>query len=349
MAENLNTLIKKNRGGVNLYLAEKVGVRGFNDTTNGQGFFQAIQELQRLLGANTIIQVNDCETSGDWSESSNGTFDMAVAATGNRVGTNCLSLTATAATTGTQYVQTYLIDESAYIPFNPMGKRQMDWRDTDYIGFWKHAESSAHFGTDGELQFAIVNDGVVSALQDVDGTAGTEHHWCQIDISGLDRDKVEAIRFYGDNTNVGEVTYIDEILRYKYQFNGGPLYGAALPITSGTTLSENHWCAWSINGVAASASAAAVTDIGPCYLGAATALGTATRSVWAQFPGRFFFLVQANAATVAGEGLEWAANGLAAGVSDGVEEVCWAKGLEAAGAQYDHIFACFDTGGRYIS
>ena len=86
-----------------------------------------------------------------------------------------------------------------------------------------------------------------------------------------------------------------------------------------------------------------------CLLNSSTATGTAARGVWAYFPGRFFFLVQANAATVAGEGLEWAANGLAAGVSTGAEEEGWAKGLEAAGAQYDHIFACFDTGGRFIS
>jgi len=345
---NIMQLIKKNRGGVNLALASMTGPRGMNDTDNSQGFLQAIEELQRLAGANTIIQVNDCETSGDWTESDNGTFDYAVAATGKRVGTNCLSLTGTAATDNSQYAQTIFINESTKVPLR-FGIRQMDWTDTDYIGFWVHTEGSAHYGTDGELQFAIVNNGTVSTKAEVTGTAATEHHYFQVDISGYTRNQVESIRFYSNNSNTSEVVYIDDIIRYKYQYNGGPAYGAALPITSGTTLSENDWCLWSIDGVAASSSAAAVTDIGPAYLGAATATGTAARAVWAQFPGRYFFLIQASAATVAGEGLEWAANGTCAGVSSDAEEKGWAKGLEAAGAGYDHIFACFDTGGTYIS
>lgn len=340
---------KKNRGGVNLAIASQVGPTGMNDTVNSQGFLQALEELQRLAGANVIVQVNDCETSGDWSESDNGTFDYAVGASGNRVGTNALTLTGTAATDGTQYVETLLINESAYAPMGPNQKRQMDWTDTNYIGFYLNAVGSANYGTAGEMTIALVNDGTVSAHQNIAVCAGTEDKWSQVDISSLTRDKVEAIRFYSNNSNTGEAIYVDEIIRYKYQFNGGPAYGAALPIVSGTTLTENHWAKWSINGALASSSAAAVTDIGPCWLGQSSATGTAARSVWAWFPGRYFFLTGCNAATVAGEGLEWAANGLCAGVSNGVEEKGWAKGLEAASEQYDWIWACFDTGGRFIS
>ena len=349
MSNNLNTLAKKNRGGVNLGIASMVGPTGMDDTQNSQGFLQAIEELQRLAGANTIIQVNDCETSADWTESDSGTFDYAVGTSGDRVGTNALTLTGTGATDGTQYVETLLINESTYVPAGPDGKRQMDWTDTDYIGFYLNAVGSANYGTAGEMTIALVNDGVVSALQNIAVCAGTEDKWSQVDISALDRDKVEAIRFYSTNSNTGEAIYVDDIIRYKYQFNGGPAYGAALPIKSGTTLSENHWCTWSIDGVLAASSAAAVTDVGPCWLGASSKTGTAAQSVWAFFPGRYFFLTGCNAATVAGEGLEWAANGYCAGVSNGVEEKGWAKGLEAASEQYDWIWATFDTGGRFIS
>ena len=349
MGKNLMQLAKTERGGVNLALAEMLGPNGMKGLDVTQGYHQAIERLCQVAGLNTIIQVNDCETSGDWTESSNGVFDYTVGATGKRVGTNNLYLTNTAATNGTQYIQTILINESAYIPLAPDGKRQMSWEDTDYIGFWKHAVSSAHFGTDGELQFAIVNDGVVSDIQDVDGTSGTTHHWCQIDIRGMDRDKVEAIRFYATNTNAAEVANVDDIIRYKFQYNGGPMYGSALPIKSATTLSENDWSTWSIDGCLAASSAAAVTDVGPALLNAATRTGTAARSQWAHFPGCFFYLAQANAGTIAGEGLEWAANGLAAGVSTGVDEKGFAKGHEAAGAQYDWIFVAQTFGGNFIS
>lgn len=347
--KSLLELPKLDRPGVNLYIADLMGPRGMRDGDNSQGFFAAIQQLQRAVGLNTIVQVNDCETSGHWTESDDGVFDYAVGATGNRVGTNCLKLTATAATDASQYVQTILINESAYIGKGADGKRQMDWRDTDYIGFWKHAASSAHFGTAGELKFALVNNGVVSALQSIDGTAGTEHHWCQIDISSLSRDRVEAIRFYGNNANAAEDCYIDDIIRYKHQFHGGPLYGCGFPIKSGTTLTRNQLGTWSIDGIIASSATEVVADLGPHWFSGATATGTATRSVWAYFPGRFLYLAEASAATVAGEGLISSGAATVEGATDGVEEIAHAKGLEAAGAAGDHIFAIFDTGGRFIS
>jgi len=349
---NLIEMNKQLRGGFNLDLfGKQTGFDGSGDST----LKKLLEELMINSGMNHIVQINDCETSGDWTESDNGTLDYAVAATGKRVGTNCLSITNTAATDDTQYIQTLLVNESVKPSQNIVGDSEIDMSDCDYIGFWKSG-GSGNFGTDGELTFAIVNDGAVNPIAgvaqahfDVDGTIGTEHHWCQIDISTYDRDKVSAIRFYGDNVNAGEVAYIDDIIRYKYQYNGGPLYGSYCPIKSATTLTENDTVQWTIDGLIKSTSAANIADIGPVHLGAATKLGTAARAVWGKVPYMFMFLVQANAATIAGEGLEWAANGLVAGVGTGVDENAFAKGLEAAGAQYDHIFALGGYAATFIS
>lgn len=349
---DLMELLKVNRPGPGLENLARIGVPAMDDAnSSGNDFRTFLNRLMLLAGLNHIVQVNDCETSGDWTESDNGTFDMAVGTTGKRVGTNCLKLTATAACDNSQYVETDYINESAKVPLSLNGKRQMDWRDTQYLGFWIHAEDSAEFGTAGEMTVAIVNNGTVQDKVNVTGIGGTEHRYFQVDMvaEGWSRDKVEKIQFYCNNENAAEDLYVDDIIRYSLQFNGGPMYGGAFPIKSSTTLSENHWVQWTIDGLIAAVTAANVADLGPAWLGSSTLTGNATRSNWALLPGRFIFLIQANAATVAGEGLEWAANGLAAGVSTGVEEKGWAKGLEAAGAQYDHIFACFDTGGRFIS
>jgi|GEM_PF-1148519 len=352
---DLTTLMKKNRPGVSLdLLKQKFG--GLKDLSgNGQGMYDLLKHLMFSAGLNHIVQVNDCETSGDWTESDNGTFDYAVAATGKRVGTNCLSLTATAATDGTQYVQTKLINESATIPGIGGRGASMDWRDTDYIGFWKHAASSAHFGTAGELKFAIVNNGVVNgsltvpgtaqAAISVGGTAGTVHHWCEIDLRNYARDKVEAIRFYGNNANTSEVTYIDDIIRYKLSYGNAPFYGCGYPITSGVTVGDGRPVAWSIDGLALSASAAAIADLGPAWLaGDASRVGTAKRNTWAMIPGCQIVLIEANAATTAGDHVEWAAVdsdniGLWADVTTTATGKGVAIALEAAGAQYDWIFA----------
>ena len=349
---NLIEMNKQLRGGFNLDLLEKqFGYNGGNDSS----LKKLLEELMMNAGMNHIVQINDCETSGDWTESDDGVLDYAVGITGKRVGTNCLAITNTAETNDTQYIQTLLVNESVKPSQNIVGNAEIDMSDCDYIGFWKSG-GSAEFGSDGELKFAIINDGVVNPIAgveqdhiDIDGTVGTEHHWCQIDISSYDRTKVSAIRFYAKNANAAEVAYIDDIIRYKYQYNGGPLYGCYCPIKSGTTLAENDTVQWTIDGLIKSTSAANIADIGPVHLGAATKLGTAARAVWGKVPYMFLFLVQANAATIAGEGLEWAANGLVAGVSTGADEKGFAKGLEAAGAQYDHIFALGTYGGNYIS
>jgi len=174
------------------------------------------------------------------------------------------------------------------------------------------------------------------------------HAYYQVDISGYSRDKVESIRFNA-NVGIGEDLYVDDIIRYAVQFNGGPLYGKSFPIKSGTTLSENDWVAWSADGLLASSSAAAVADLGPCYLGESSKTGTAGRSVHALVPLAYIFLIEIGGATIAGEGLEWKTNGSADGGATGVDEKTWAKGLETGGADGDVIFATLDGGGSFIS
>jgi hypothetical protein len=339
-------LLKTNQPGVSLAVADLMGPGGMDDGSgNSAGYKQAIEELQQCVGINHIVQVNDCETSGDWTESDNGTFDYAVGTAGVRVGTNCLKLTATASTDNSQYVQTVIINESTAVPRTPDGKLQMDWRDTDYIGFWMHAVQSAEYGTAGEMQFAITNDGTLSSKTELTGNTATCHHWMQIDISSFDRDKVENIRFYSNNTNAAEDCYIDNIIRYKYQFGGAPLFGCYYYITSGTTLTENQGVKWGIDGLTVQSATEAVVDLGLARLGASTATGTAARNVYAQLPGKFIFMCNTSGSTTAGEGLQASGAATFEDVDAGSEEHSVAKGLEASGEAGDWIFAVYDTAG----
>ncbi|HEA19651.1 MAG TPA: hypothetical protein ENH87_01885 [Pricia antarctica] len=292
--------------------------------------------------------MNDCETQADWTLSDSGTFDRAVGATGKRVGSNCLKLTSTAATDNSQYVQTVVIDESVILPLGPNGHKQQDWTDTAYIGFWTHAEDSAEYGADGEMKWALVNDGTVSAKQDITGIVGTEHQWMQIDISGLPRDKVEAIRFYSNNPATAEDLYIDNIIRYKYELGGAPVFGCYYYITSGTTLTEAEGVKWTIDGLAAASATETVSDLGPAILGASTLLGTAARNKYGMIPGKFILMVKASGSTTAGEGLQSSAANTYKDADSGSMEHSPLKGLEAAGAASDWIFAIYDTAGQQI-
>lgn len=337
-------LQKKNRPSVSQYGLRK-RFPYLRDLADSQGLESLLRHLRVGAGIGYVIQVNDCETSGDWTESDDGVFDYAVAATGKRVGTNCLSLTATASTNGTQYVETKLINESAIVP-TKSGRRQMDWRDTRYLGFWKHAESSAHFGADGELEFAIINDGKVNPISgtaqdpiDIDGTSTTVYHWCEIDLNSYDRDKVEAIRFYGNNTSV-EVAYIDDIVRYDISVNNAPLYGCGFPIKSGTTLTKNETAQWTIDGLIAATSAANVADLGTVWMdGDASRTGTARRDIWAFVPGVYIVLVEISAGNTAGDLLEWASSKHYKDVTTTATGKGMFIGLEAGAAEGDWIFA----------
>lgn len=349
MGNNLMNLLKTNQPGVSLSVADLIGPTGMNDTSgNSSGYKQAIEELQRAAGVNHIVQINDCETSGDWTESDNNTFDFSVGSAGKKVGTNCLKLTATQATDNSQYVETILINESTYIPRTPDGKRQMDWRDTDYIGFWQHAVDSAEYGTDGEMQFAIVNNGVLSDKTEISGNVTQAHAWFQIDISDFSRDKVEAIRFYSNNSNTAEDFYADNIIRYKYALGGAPIFGSYYYITSGTTLTEGNGVKWGIDGLTAASASEGVVDLGPAYLGGSTATGTAARNVYAQLPGKFIFMMKASTGNTAGEGVQFSG---AATIEDGDSgnfEHSWAKALDAAAETGDWIFCIYDTAGQEV-
>lgn len=349
MGNNLMNLLKTNQPGVNLSVADLMGPRGMNDGSgNSSGYKQAVEELQRAAGINHIVQINDCETSGDWTESDNSTFDYAVAAGGVKVGTNCLKLTATKSTDNTQYVETVLINESTHVPQTPDGKKQMDWRDTDYIGMWQHAVQSAEYGTDGEMQFAIVNDGTVSAKTEITGNVTTAHAWFQIDISDFDRDKVEAIRFYSNNTTTAEDFYADNIIRYKYALGGAPLFGCNYYITSGTTLTEGQGVKWGIAGLTAASGTEDVVDLGPAYLGAATLTGTAARNKYAMIPGAFIFMMKASSTNTAGDGAQYASATTISDADTGNYEHSFCKQLEAAGETGDWIFCIYDTAGQEV-
>lgn len=348
---NLMNLLKTNQPGVSLDIANRIGPSGMTDASNLSGYGDALEELQRAVGINHIVQVNDCATIADWTESNNGTFDVSADTTDERLtgkGT-ATAFTGTAATDNSQYCQTLIINESTYAPRIPGETRQMDWRDTDFIGFWLTGVSSGDYGTDGEARFAIVNDGVVSTISQLNGNTATAHQYVQIDISGYDRDKVEGIRFYSLNANTGEAFSVDEIIRYKYQYNGAPLYGCYFYVTSATTLTENNNCRFSIDGLVAGDASEVVADLGINYLGASTLTGNASRSNYAMLPGLFIFLAQVSATTVAGEGLIFSGAATFEGVTDGNEEKAVCKALETGGETGDWIFCVYDTAGRFIS
>ena len=172
---------------------------------------------------------------------------------------------------------------------------------------------------------------------------------------GWDRDKVESIRIYA-NVGSSEDLYVDDILRYEISYDRGPLYGCAYPITTGTTLTNNTHCKWTIDGLVAVTSAN-VASLGMVKLFKngqpvardGTATGTGARDVWGWFPGQFMYISRASGGTVTGEGLEVAAAGKVAGVTSGADQKAHAKGLENAGADGDDIFVLAGTDTSYIS
>ncbi len=326
-------------------LAEHIGPGMFNPNVGGLGLSALLEALMITAGINVIIQVNDCETSGDWSESDDTTFDFVVGSTGKRVGTNQLKMTATASTDNTQFVETLFIDESEKVGIHTSSeKRQMDWRNTRYIGWWAHAEDSAEYGTDGEMTFAIVNDGTVQSKVDLTGLVTTVHQWQEIDMvtQGWSRDKVEAIRFFSNNTNTGEDYYADDIIRYQISYNKGPMYGCMFPIKSGTALTEGDLVKWSIDGLIASASSAVVADLGPVKLfknglPIASGTGTAKRNLWGFVPGMYIFIGRSDGSCTAGDLGEWASARHLTDVTTTTTGLGVAKALETDGAAEDDI------------
>ena len=332
--------IKKNRPSVSLGLLKSLGVPGLENSTDADlGFEDLIEKVMFATGVNHIVQVNDCETSGDWSESDNGTLDYAVHTTGNRVGTNCLSLTVTKATNNSQYASTTTIDESATIAA-VHGKRQVDWSDTKYLGFWvTNGSSTGGFNVAGEASVAIVSDGVLQTKMPIQAIVDTVHQWFQVDMvaAGWDLTKVEEIRFYANNAATTQILYIDDIIRYQIAYNDAPLYGCSFPIKSAQVLTNGDNVSWSIDGAIIGSDTETIANLGMGELFGASSTGTAKRDKWVTIPGICIFLARTSATTTAGEGLKFSSATEVEGCDSGEDETVNCKGLEA-GADHDDIF-----------
>ena len=317
------------------------------DGTGGKDLRTLLRRMAMSAGINTIHQVNDTETVGDWVENNNGVFDVANDTAG-KVGTNEAKMTSTGTCDGTQFISTKFIDKSADI-----GTEQMDWTDTRYLGFWVANKANGDYSTAGEMKVTIVNAGVEQTQVNVQAIVDDVHQFFQIDMedNSWDRNAVESLRFYA-NVASGQDLYVNDIIRYEISYGRGPLYGCMFPIKSGVTATEGNLQNWSIDGVIAGADA--ITGLGPCALftdGApvTTLLGRAQRDTWAMFPGKMLCILRASEATVAGEGVIYAAAGTIKGVATGVSENAVGKVLEVAGAANDDVFVLINNGVDFIS
>ena len=337
-----------NRPGPSLYsLAKRVGV-GFDDGNEaGADLFAYLRKMQIGCGINDIFQVNDCEDNTEFSESDTGTFDIAAAAaTGKRVGTNCMKLSSTAACDGTQYVDTEYINQGAKPQKATDGSRQMDWRDTRYLGFWVFNNANGDFSTAGEMKVAIVsNNGTLSDKVNVQAIVDDVHQYMEIDMvaAGWDLANVESLRFYCSAAGSGEDLFIDDIIRYDISYGLGPLYGAMFPIKSGTAITDGAFVTWTVDGLIVSTSSAQVADIGPCKLfkngqPVAAATGDAGRTVWAYVPGVYICILRSNGSCTAGDLLEWADATHVTDVTTTTTGLGFAIALETDGAAEDDIF-----------
>jgi len=345
----------------------KVKDKSLAGMTDVQGDGNALEDalLQMAMGSGwcPLAQVNDTETLADWTESHDGTFD-ATAGSNSRVGLATLAITATGACDGkTQYIETIVIDGSAPVAQGLHGVSAMDWTDSDYLGFWLYG-NVGEFDADGSLKVAIVNreagSDVVQTIHDVPAAVASIHQRVEIDISSDSRDRVTAIRFYADTTDIatGDACEVDSIIRYKVGNGKGPAMGKVmlLPIASAATVTKGAIVSIEVdaaNGMAVQEESAAsqVNDIGVAC-GAGTGVAGGTIYVPVQVGG--FGFLRANALTVNGEGLIWqsehATHGhLIEGGATGNDEYIFAKGLEAAGAQYDDILCRFVQEATFIS
>ncbi len=344
--------IKKNRPSVSLGLLKELGLPGMvNAKDSDLGFEKYLEKLMFAKGVNHIVQINDCEDNGGYSESADGVFDLETfAATGKRVGTNCLLMQCVTACDNSQYIQLLNIDESQPIIKN-FGHKQMDWSDTRYMGFWIHNASDAgSFSEDGELQVAIVSNGVLQTKVEIAGVTDAIHQWVQIDMQaqGWDLTKVEALRFYSNNPNTTETIYIDDILRYQISYNDAPLYGCAFPVKSGTTITNGNNVRWTVDGLTNGDATQVVNDLGMAEVFGSSLVGRAQRDRWAMIPGLQIFLGRVGATVVEGEGLIFKSVTTMEGVTEGEDETVVCKALEAGDAS-DDIFCVRGLGGTYIS
>lgn len=341
----MDPILINNRPGPSLLgLSQVVGVGMFGGDVN---FATLLMPMMVMAGMNFVVQINDCEDKTDYTESADGVFDIETSAvTGHRVGTNTMKFTQVSACDGSQYIQTIKINESEEC--NPyFGKKQQNWNDTRYLGFWKHAHGgdTGDFGTDGELQVAIVNNGKLSSIVDVDGTPTTAFHWCQIDMEaeGWERDRVEALRFYCSNENTGETTYLDDIIRYLIAYDRGPWYGSAFPIMNGVTLAWGETVKWTIDGLAVSAAADAGITLGPVALyengePVASLVGTGKRDKWGIVPGARIFIGRAGTGVTAADMVAWESSRTYNDVTTATVAPGCAMGLESSSVAGDDVF-----------
>ncbi len=349
---NLLSFTKKNRPSVSTALLKILGLSGLVNAKDSElGYETYLERLSFAAGVNTIIQVNDCEDNGGFTESDSGTFDFETfAATGKRVGTNCLLMTGTAACDNTQYVDIANINESQPIA-RKFGKKQMNWTDTRYLGFWIHnAADTGAFGTAGELQVAIVSNGVVQDKVEIQAVVDVVHQWVQVDMvtEGWNLKEVESLRFYCNQTDTGETVYIDDILRYQISYNDAPFYGCAFPIASGTTVNNGANVRWTVSGLTLGDSTQVVNDLGMAEVFASSLIGTAKRDKWVMIPGLQIFIARMSQTVTAGEGLIFSHASQYEGVSTGEDETAVCKALEANGNALDDIFVLRGLGNHFI-
>lgn len=322
------------------------GVKKDTDSTRANGLEDILEELSLMAGRCAMRSLNDCQTIGDWTESDNGTLDVAADTTNEKTGTSSIKITNTAATDASQYIETKLIDGSAVpAPLSPDHNDDgtIDLRDYDYIGGWNFGIATGGFGTAGELQFAIVNNGTASALQNMPAAVDSVHQRWEIDISALTRDKVEAIRFYGNNANAAEAITIDSICAYKNGNGKGPVMGQCiyLPIASGQTLTRGQIVQINVASIFGAVDvqvegAAAVNSGGIVVVGGT---GVATGKVFAviQLTGYAYMRAGSTHGIGAGEYAGWDSATTIAGEGGANPEFAICKALEAPGADSDDI------------
>tara|TARA_Y100000310_G_scaffold202967_1_gene203211 strand:+ start:1546 stop:2583 length:1038 start_codon:yes stop_codon:yes gene_type:complete len=319
-----------------------------------EGLRDFINRMRLLTGDNPLAFINDCQTVGDWTESDSGTFDVAANTTDEKIGTTCMKFTATAACDGTQNIETTVIQGSALAPVAPDG---LDWREYDFFGGWQFGGGAGDFGTLGEMAFNIKNDGSWGTAVNVPVPTNAVHQYFDVDITSLARNKVQAIRFECNNTNAGEAVSYDDLKIYKFSTGRGPMDGPCKPVypVSAAALTRGDIVSYSsgiIHRVEEESGADQVDDFGVTVIGATGDDGHPPAEAWVQYAGHL--LLRVNAATVAGEGLIWqsehASQGhLVQGEATGVDEAAFAKGLEAAGAQYDDILCELARTATFIS
>jgi len=341
------------------------------NTVRNNALRDMLWQIGQGAGWNPIFVVNACDaatpvgtaSTSPWTESNSATFDASSAAVDNRVATNVLVLTATLACDDTQYVENRYISGGSKPSLNPdTGIYGENWEDTDYIGFWMSALAASGFDTAGEMKFALVN--VPSTGVEVVGTkinlpaaVNAVHQRVELDISGEKRDNVVAVRFYCSQLTAAQGIEVDAMIRYKFGNGKGPVQGPCvlLPIASGQSVERGDILQINpaqVAGITCQQEAAvAVNTVGICVVGGT---GVAAGTVLAGVQVGGFANVRVNAATVAGEGLIWQSDHatyghMLEGVTTGVEQQALAKGLEAAGGQYDDIAAFIGQATKFIS